>query len=233
MSRNGPLITLLAGGALGVGLLVAGMAATPAEPVADDAQDVGSTQTPATSAPPTESAKPSPSVAAPEPEVSEGTPEPASYVGYVDGEYASVAVVIDGAEAVAYVCDGASLEVWLKGTAADGRVELTGDRGTLSATYDESAVTGEVTADGLTWTFDVAQVAPPDGLYRFADTVSGAEVVGGWIVLPDGSQVGAVNIDGETQPADGLDPATGQVMIEGTAVTAELQVDGSFDEPGE
>lgn len=233
MSRNGPLITLLAGGALGVGLLVAGMAATPAEPAVDDTQDAGSSQTPATPAAAGESAEPSPSAATPEPEASEETPEPASYVGYVDGEHASVAVVIDGAEAIAYVCDGASIEAWLKGTAADGRVELTGARGTLSAAYDESAVTGEVAVDGLTWTFDVAQVAPPDGLYRFADTVAGAEVVGGWIVLPDGSQIGAVSIDGETQPTDGIDPATGQVTIEGTAVTAELQVDGSFDERGE
>jgi serine/threonine-protein kinase len=65
---------------------------------------------------------------------------------------------------------------------------------------------------------------PPQGRYRIADTVvGGAEVVGGWIVLPDGTQIGAVNVDGETKPAEELDVATGQVTVEGELVTVERQ----------
>jgi hypothetical protein len=228
MPRNGPLVTLLAGGALGAGLLVASMAATPEEPAADAEPVVAETETPAAAPTETEAAVETPEPTTPPPEPA-APAEPVTYVGYIDGGGASVAVIVDGAEAIAYVCDGASREAWLTGTAAGGRVELTGDRGSLSAAYDGAVVEGETTVDGQTWTFTIAQVDPPEGLYRFADTVAGgAEVVGGWIVLPDGTQVGAVSVDGETRPAEPIDVGTGRVTIEGDVVQAELQTDGSM-----
>jgi serine/threonine-protein kinase len=46
-------------------------------------------------------------------------------------------------------------------------------------------------------------------------------VVGGWIVLPDGTQVGALNVDGQTQPAPALDVESGQATVNGTVVTPE------------
>lgn len=239
MSRNSPLVTLLAGGALGVGLLVASMAATPEEPAAGDEPAADATESPA--AEPTEPAEdpeatepnepPDEDVDEAEPDDSpEATeppadaPEPVTYVGYVDDGTASVAVIVDGDEAIAYVCDGVSREAWLSGAAADGELELTGDQGSLSATYDGFVAEGETTVDGQTWTFSIAQVDPPEGLYRFADTIAGgADVVGGWIVLPNGDQVGLVNVDGESQPADQIDVETGQVTVEGEVVTAERQ----------
>lgn len=239
MSRNSPLVTLLAGGALGVGLLVASMAATPEEPAAGDEPAADATESPA--AEPTEAAEdpeatepnepPDEDVDEAEPDDSpEATeppadaPEPVTYVGYVDDGTASVAVIVDGDEAIAYVCDGVSREAWLSGAAADGELELTGDQGSLSATYDGFVAEGETTVDGQTWTFSIAQVDPPEGLYRFADTIAGgADVVGGWIVLPNGDQVGLVNVDGESQPADQIDVETGQVTVEGEVVTAERQ----------
>ncbi|MBB5787335.1 hypothetical protein [Jiangella mangrovi] len=232
MPRNSPLVTLLAGGALGAGLLIASMAATPEEPAADAEPAVAETETPAAEPTATEAATeapeetPEPTTPPPEPPA---PAEPETYVGYVDGGGASVAVIIDGAEAIAYVCDGASREAWLAGTASDGRIELTGERGSLSAAFDGTVVQGETTVDGQNWTFTIAQVDPPEGLYRFADTVSGgAEVVGGWIVLPDGTQVGAVSVDGETRPAEPIDVGTGRVTVEGDDVQAELQTDGSL-----
>jgi len=236
MVRNSPLVTLLVGGALGVGLLVASMAATPDQP---DEPAAGVTESPA--AEPTEpDADPDEDADEPEPDedVDEAepddspeateppadAPEPVTYVGYVDDGTTTVAVIVDGDEAIAYVCDGVSREAWLSGTANDGQLELTGDEGSLSATFDGFVAEGETTVDDQTWVFSIAQVEPPEGLYRFADTVAGgAEVVGGWIVLPDGDQVGLVTVDGETQPAEQLDLDTGQVTVQGEVVTAERQ----------
>lgn len=230
MPRIGPLVTLLTGAALGAGLLIASMAATPEETAADDEPAAAATET-ETPTPAAEATTPPPTTDPPEATPPPPAPaEPVTYVGYTDDGGASVAVIIDGTEAIAYVCDGASSEAWLTGTAADGRLELTGDRGTLSAAYDGSVVAGETTVDGQTWTFTIEQVAAPDGLYRFADTISGgAEVVGGWIVLPDGNQVGAVSVDGQTQPAAPIDVGTGQVTVEGEIVEPELQTDGSLE----
>ena len=246
MARNGPLVTLLAGGALGVGLLVASTAATPEQPELGEEPVAGVTDSP--TAEPEPAAEPTdeqgdelgepdatdtPDEDAGEQEPADSTEpdqppaevsEPVTYVGYVDSGEASVAVIVDGGEAIAYVCDGVSSEAWLSGPATDGQVELSGERGSLSATYDGFVVEGQTTVDGHTWTFSISQVEAPDGLYRFADTISGgAEVVGGWIVLPDGDQVGLVTIDGEAAPAEMLDVETGRVTIDGDIVTAERQ----------
>jgi len=240
MARNGPLVTLLVGGALGVGLLLASMAATPEQPAGDDEPAAGVTPSPPEDEPaaiepePTDEpdagegqqdvAEPDPDDS-PEPAQPPAEPsEPVTYVGYVDDGVASVAVIVDGDEAIAYVCDGASREAWLAGPATDGLLELSGERGSLSATHDGFVVEGETTVDGQSWTFSISLVEPPDGLYRFAGTIAGgAEVVGGWIVLPDGGQIGAVSVDGETQPADMLDVDSGRVTIDGDVVTAERQ----------
>jgi serine/threonine-protein kinase len=133
-----------------------------------------------------------------------------------------VAVIVTGDEAIAYLCDGNAVEAWLDGSAVDGQLELTGERGSLTGDFDDLQASGQATADDQSWTFTIEVVEPPEGLYRFADTIAGgAEVVGGWIVLPDGTQVGALTVDGQTQPAPALDVETGQVTIDGTAATPE------------
>ena len=224
MARNGPLYTLLSGGVLGVGLLVAAMVATPDETVADDQEPVAE----ATETQPAETPDPTPE---PTPETTtEPAPSPTeteaaqavTYVGYVDGGGASVAVITTGDEAIAYLCDGNAVEAWLDGSAVDGRLDLTGDRGSLTGDFDELQASGQATADDQNWTFTIEAVETPEGLYRFADTIAGgAEVVGGWIVLPDGTQIGALTVDGQTQPAPALDVETGQVTIDGTLVAPE------------
>jgi hypothetical protein len=225
MARNGPLYTLLSGGVLGLGLLAAAMVATPDDDAAAGEGPVpdATETTPAVDPTPSPERTPEPTTqpAAPSPTATEPA-ESVTYVGYVDGGGATVAVIVTGDEAIAYICDGNAVEAWLDGSAADDQLDLTGERGSLSGDFDEQQATGEATADNETWTFTIDAVDPPDGLYRFADTIAGgAEVVGGWIVLPDGSQVGAVNMDGETQPAPPLDVESGQVTIDGTVVEPE------------
>lgn len=224
-TRNGPLFTLLAGAVLGGGLLAASMiAASPSEPeaAAPAADATESTPTPAAETPQPES---SPTPATPQVDPTQADePEPVTYVGYVDGGGASVAVIVTGDDAIAYVCDGAAVEAWLEGSAANGDLDLSGANGSLTGSYDGASATGETTAGDQSWTFTIAEVAAPEGLYRFADTVAGgADVVAGWIVLPDGTQIGAVTSDGVTGPAPELDPASGTAILEGETVTAVRQ----------
>jgi serine/threonine-protein kinase len=134
--------------------------------------------------------------------------------------------VTDGS-AVAYLCDGRQLESWLQGTVAGGRLALTGSGGAnLTGALGPAGAAGTVTAAGRTWTFEAPPATRPSGLYRIAATVNGAKVVGGWIVLADGSQVGVVSIDGTPAAAPPLDTSTGAVTVNGTQVTA-LPVDGT------
>jgi serine/threonine-protein kinase len=223
MARNGPLYTLLSGGLLGVGLLVAAMVATPDETAADEEPLAEATETQAAETPdPTLEPTPEPTTEPAPPPTETEAAQAVTYVGYVDGGGASVAVIVTGDEAIAYLCDGNAVEAWLDGNAVDGQLELTGERGSLTGDFDDLQASGQATADDQSWTFTIEVVEPPEGLYRFADTIAGeAEVVGGWIVLPDGTQVGALNVDGQTQPAPALDVENEQATVNGTVVTPE------------
>jgi hypothetical protein len=220
MARKGPLVTLLGGGALAAVMLTASIIAATGGDDDPDPALAGGSPTPEVS----------PDVS-PEPEESpepEADPEPVTYVGYVDGGGASVAIIVTGDEAVAYLCDGATVEAWLNGSARDGVLDLSGDGGSLTGSYDSGQAAGQAATEGRYFDFTIEAVAPPEGLYRFADTVvGGAEVQGGWIVLPDGTQVGLLTVDGQTGPAPALDLDTGgdpgRVEVAGTAVTVERQ----------
>jgi serine/threonine-protein kinase len=213
--RAGPALTLLAGVGLAAGLLIASAVAAGGGGPAAEPAPVGEAG----------SAAPAPTVASsPEPAAVPVAPEPVTYVGRVDGGGASVAIIVDGADTVAYVCDGATAEAWLYGAAGAGEVDLTGDGGSLVARYDDRWAAGQVTLAGQRWTFTAEQVAPPEGLYQFAETIAGgAEVTGGWIVLPDGSQIGLLAVDGDRQPAPAVDLDTGQVRIDGRLVRPQRQ----------
>jgi hypothetical protein len=123
--------------------------------------------------------------------------------------------------AISYLCDGRRIEAWLRGTAADGKLNLTGPHGaSLTGTYAKGLAAGFVTANGRRLTFAVPQVHPPSGLYRATAKIRNARVVAGWIVLPGGAQVGVVDTDGTPAPAPRLDTSTGRAEIDGTPVTA-------------
>ncbi len=227
MARNGPLVTLAAGGVLAGGLLVANVINTADEPDADQAV-AASEQA---DAEPTETTEPDPAPAETEEpeqadaETAEAQPannaDPVTYVGWVDGGGTSVAIVINGDEATAYVCDGIT-EAWLTGTAGAGELSLTGDDGELTASYNENYATGEAVVNGQIQRFTIDYVAPPEGLYQVADTiVGGAEVDGGWIVLPDGRQIGVLTVGADSQPAPELDLETGQVTVADTTITVD------------
>ncbi|HET6987768.1 MAG TPA: hypothetical protein VFI00_14180 [Kribbella sp.] len=145
----------------------------------------------------------------------------AVFTGRTKGREATLAIAVKGGRAVAYVCDGRRLEAWLTGTFTSGRLALrsrTGERlvGTASAT----AANGSLTLSGRTLTFTASPAGPPAGLYRAKNNSSTI----GWIVLPDGSQVGIDN-DGTPAPAPRLDPVSRAATVDGAQLTAS-QISG-------
>jgi hypothetical protein len=207
MGQRSPLVTLAAAAVGLVVLLVVNSTQTDtAAPGAAATTSPATTTTPPptpTEAPTTPSATPTQQVVA-------------VFTGRTTGREATLAVAVKGGRAAAYVCDGRSVEAWLTGTLTAGRIALrskAGDRlvGTLAA----EAVTGTITVRGRQLSFTIDKAAPPAGLYR-ARTPRNTI---GWIVLPDGSQVGVDN-DGTPAPAPPLDPASGTATVGGTAVTA-------------
>jgi hypothetical protein len=210
MKSKTPFITLLTGAALGAVLLVASMLATPKAPAAPVAA--------ATPAPAPSAAQPSPASPTPTATVLANVPAKANYAGEVNGGGASVAISIHRGQAIAYVCNGSVIEAWLKGTAAGGHLTMTGKgRARLSATYRTKRAVGHVVAHGVRYTFSAPAVHKPSGLYRSIAVVRGAKIKAGWIVLPDGTQVGSLEPD-----ADAAEPsATRAPMLDVTTSTAQ------------
>jgi serine/threonine-protein kinase len=122
---------------------------------------------------------------------------------------------------VAYVCDGNRVEGWLRGTAADGELSLSGEDGDrLTGTFGNGRAEGSVSVGRWTWTFDVKTVTKPSGLYRATANVRNAEVVGGWIVV-DGRQVGSVDGPDGTRSAPELSIPTLTATWDGVPLVAE------------
>ena len=235
MRRNTPLITLLTGAALGVVLLVASMLADPSgKPASYSAAAAASTSPPATPAAPATSAPAAPSSpapAAPSPTAVTTAPVKATYAGRVGGGGGSVAVSIHGSQAIAYVCNGSTVEAWFKGTAANGVLIMTGkNHSHFSAIYDFGKVTGDVLAHGTDYSFSVPVVTKPSGLYRATAVVRGATIKAGWIVLSDGTQVGSLEPASDSSApsaneAPVLDVTTGTAQA-GNLVLHAVPVDG-------
>jgi hypothetical protein len=242
MKVNMPLVTLLSGAALGVGVLITSIVSTPstasassasaastpapaftftappASPASGAASATAPVTTPTTAPAPATTSAPAvtpttapapattsapaviPSTPAPVASASTSAPPQADYVAQVNGGGAAVAISVHQGKAIAYVCNGHAVAAWYRGTADNGKLNLTGKNGaTLSVTYGSGQATGSLTADGTQYSFSapmVHGVVPtgqrPPGLYEATATVDGVSINAGWIVLPDGSQVGSV-----------------------------------------
>ncbi len=199
---------------------------TPSEPAASpSAPPATQPSSPPAAAQPPPATQPSPPPAAAQPP----SVAQASYAGRVVSGAATLAIAVKNGTAIAYLCDGSKIEAWLKGTAANGTLDLAGAGGaTLTGTYIATWADGTVSVGGRQLPFRITTAQQPSGLYRLSTTVAGAEVVGGWIRLANGEQVGMVTPRGGTgSAAPPLDVATGTVSIDG--VTARPQpVDGSL-----
>ncbi|WP_460440175.1 hypothetical protein [Amycolatopsis stemonae] len=205
------MFTLLAGVVLAGGIGIVNLATgTGAAPVAG-AADAAAVST--TAGPP-----PKPTSEAPGAEA----PARADYAGRVTGGGASVAVSVRDGHAIAYLCDGKKVEAWLQGVTAGGKLDLKGAKNSsLTGSYDAASVTGTVTASGRTWQFTAPPAKKPAGLYRATPKVKGKAAKVGWIVQPDGSQVGVLTTGEDSAAAPALDPAAGTATVDGAPVTAE------------
>ncbi len=249
MTRTGPTLTLLSGGGLAVALLALNLSvtdgggtaavasgatptqtATPADGAARSATAAAPSVTPSASAPsasaPSAAAAP-PTASATAPSAAPataGTAAPVTYAGRLPKGAGTLALVRTGDQAVAYLCDGSRVEAWLSGAVDGDEVALRGTgtsrSSTLEGTLADGRLTGSVTVGGRSWSFRIRPVTAPSGLYRAAARVRGAQVVGGWIALEDGSVVGLGSLDGSLTAVGDLDPRTGRASVGAVPVTA-------------
>ncbi|WP_433795746.1 serine/threonine-protein kinase [Actinoplanes sp. CA-252034] len=146
--------------------------------------------------------------------------------GKVDDEAGTLAISIRDGQAIAYICDGDRLEAWLKGTAKNGLLNLTGKNNTkITGLFDARRAAGEVTVEGRAHRFEIGVVRKPSGLYRLSSQVGGARVDGSWIVLPDGRQVGVLLRGEAPGPAPVLDLTGRSTTIDGATVTGATTID--------
>jgi hypothetical protein len=116
----------------------------------------------------------------------------------------------------AYLCDGKKIEAWLQGTASEGRVSLTGSRGAgVAGTVNDRTIDGTVSVGGKPRPFSLAVASPPAGVYQARTTINGVAARIGWVVLPDGSQVGVSTSNGAVAPAPRLD--AGRFVLDGAS----------------
>ena len=236
MKRNTPLITLLVGAALGVVLLVASMLTTPSSALPNYSAAAASSAAPAESSeapePAESSAAASAPAAAPSPAPTRTTPT-ADFTGRVGGGGGSVAVAVHGDKAIAYVCNGSTVEGWMRGKVDGDKLVLTGKNQThLTASYHAGKVTGDVEAHGTDYSFSVPTVSKSSskssGLYQATAVVQGKTIKAGWIVLRDGTQVGSLEISESGEKAvtaPKLDVATMTARI-GNVVLHAVPVSG-------
>ncbi len=235
MKRNTPLITLLVGAALGVVLLVANMLATPSSAQPNYSAVAASSAAPAESTASTgssEAPEQSPATA-PSPAPARTTPTRADFTGRVGGGGGSVAVAVHGDKAIAYVCNGSTVEGWMRGKVENGKLTLTGkNKAHLTASIHTGTVTGDVEAHGTDYSFSVSTVSKSSskssGLYQATAVVQGKTIKAGWIVLGDGTQIGSLETDESAKTAvtaPKLDVATMTARI-GNVVLHAVPVSG-------
>lgn len=130
-----------------------------------------------------------------------------TFVGTVEGTEAFVAVVFDGARALAYVCDGVpadptgttpTIQAWFNRSSDGSTVDVQEPAGRLQLQLTDTDMAGTLTLpDGRRVAVSGRSVAAGDdaGLYRAEASGAGGTAVGGWIVAADGRQRGGVGTD--------------------------------------
>ena len=218
MKIPGPVVTLGAVAVLGVGILLVNMSkeesAAPSKPAAQSATTVA----------PTTAAAP----LAPTPPPPPAFPAQADYVGKIPTANGTITleITVQGEKAVAYACDGNTVESWLRGSAVDGALSLANKDKTsrLEGHLEGDAVVGTLWIGEKKWDFNAPAGQPPAGLYVYEN----AGVRNSWIVDPNGGVTGVQRReDGSTAPAPRL-TTDGIANIDGIEVKA-IRVQGASD----
>src|SRR5690242_14665487 len=116
----------------------------------------------ATESSPKASQSPAPSTAAP-------FPQSAKYIADTtssDGKPMVIGIAVDGSQIAAYACNGTDDEAWFFGDQKDGKIDLTSRfKDTLRARFDGKDVVGDLTMNGVAFTFSAPAVPAPAGMY--------------------------------------------------------------------
>ena len=146
----------------------------------------------------------------------------AVYAGRSSNGDVTLAVSTDGDKAVAYVCNGHTIEAWLQGSVKGNQVNLAGNKGaSLTGSLSGLAMFGMVTPSaGLSLPFSAELSPHPAGVFQARITVNGLATRIGWAVLPDGTQLGVAVIGSTKQPAPPLDLSDGAFSLDGASFKA-------------
>jgi hypothetical protein len=149
-----------------------------------------------------------------------------SWVGKVSDSDAFVGIAVyENRDVMAYVCDGQTVSQWfLAENAGTNSFDARNANGAeLEAKLAKEEATGTVTLPGgRALKFDAPRAALDGGLYRARATIDGAEYTGGWIVLPNGEQRGAIQGGGATINGGTLNTANPVVSLGGGTLQARL-----------
>jgi hypothetical protein len=139
-----------------------------------------------------------------------------TYVGAVD-EDLFIGVLVedppaeDGRRAlVVYLCDGADVATWIFDETFGASAVVENDAARVEISLGRGGVFGVVELAGGERRAFVADAATDHpGLYRAVETFDGREYVGGWIVLDDGRQRGAITLRGDVVENPEVEPIAG------------------------
>ncbi|HEY6647538.1 MAG TPA: hypothetical protein VI217_10650 [Mycobacterium sp.] len=215
MKIRGPLVTLGAVAVLGIGILLVNMSKEESAPSTNPYSPSTTTAAAATpSAPPPAPSPPPPAF-----------PAKADYVGKIPTANGTITleITVDGDKAIAYACDGNTVESWLRGSAVNAAVNLANKDKTsrLEGRLEGNAVVGTLWIGEKNWDFNAPAAQPPAGLYVYEN----AGVRNSWIIDPSGGVTGVQRReDGSTAPAPSL-TTDGIADIDGIEVKA-IRVEG-------
>jgi hypothetical protein len=219
MKIRGPLVTLAAVAVLGAGILLVNMSKEEPAPQANPYSQATTTAAAATPAAP----QPAPSTPPPP-----AFPAQADYVGKIPTANGTITleITVQGDKAVAYACDGNTVESWLRGSAVNGAVSLANKDKTsrLEGHLEGNAIVGTLWIGEKKWDVNAPVAHPPAGLYVYDN----AGVRNSWIVDPNGGVTGVQRReDGSTAPAPRL-TTDGIANVDGIEVKA-IRVQGASD----
>jgi hypothetical protein len=216
MKIRGPIVTLGAVAVLGVGILLVNISKEESSPPANPYSQSTTTAAAATpvAPPPAPSTPPPPAF-----------PAKADYVGKIPTANGTITleITVDGDKAIAYACDGNTIESWLRGSAVNGAVSLANkDKSSrLDGRLEGNAVVGTLWIGEKKWDFNAPAAQPPAGLYVYDN----AGVRNSWIVDQSGGVTGVQRRqDGSTAPAPKL-TTDGIASIDGIEVKP-IRVEG-------
>ena len=218
MKIRGPLVTLGAVAVLGIGIWFVNVSK----------EDTAEPQPPPVAQTTTTTAAPAPQPPPPPTPARAAFPAKADYVGKIPTATGTITldISVEGDKAIAYACDGNSVEVWLRGRAVNGAVSLASkDKASrLEGRLEGSAVVGTLWIGEKKWDFKADATQPPAGLYVYED----AGVRNSWIIDADGGVTGVQRRpDGSTVRAPGLS-LDGTSVVDGRTVVA-IRIEGDSD----